>query len=98
LFLTVAQVLAVFNISKGLDKDGKEIEPDLGAPTGLGNTTDLRASTDLVSQVPAFECEITPRGKKQVELIKAVELSHPFGKGDGETLEKMGIFSSRSAT
>jgi hypothetical protein len=72
IFLTVAQCLTAFNIRKATGKDGREIEPELGA------------TTELVSYVLPFQCAITPRSPEYVALIQAVEQDHPFEKSDAE--------------
>ncbi|KAF2425530.1 cytochrome P450 [Tothia fuscella] len=72
MFLAVAQCLAAFNISKAVDENGCEIEPKLGA------------TTELVSYVLPFQCDITPRSDEYVALIRAAEQDHPFGESDAE--------------
>ncbi|KAG6883188.1 hypothetical protein C0992_009449 [Termitomyces sp. T32_za158] len=52
-------MIAVFNIEKARDADGKVIEPSLETSSGL-----------LCKPLP-FKCSITPRSKKAQGLIKA---------------------------
>jgi len=59
LFLNMAGVLAAFNISKALDKDGKEITPKVEYQAGI------------VSHVVPFQCNITPRSSNAAALVKS---------------------------
>lgn len=75
LFLTIAQTLAVFDIQKAVDKTtGKVIEPIVGTTTGL------------VAHPLPFQCSILPRSKKHEELIRQVEVEHPWEEGDAKFL------------
>ncbi|CAI7591607.1 unnamed protein product [Penicillium glandicola] len=75
LFLTIAQTLAVFDINKAVDKEtGKVIEPVVGTTTGL------------VAHPLPFKCDIVPRSEKHVELIRQVEVVHPWEDGDAKLL------------
>ncbi|KAJ7637837.1 cytochrome P450 [Mycena rosella] len=56
LFITYAQVLAVYNISKGTE-NGVPVQPDVGRSEGV------------VSRPTAFKCDIKPRNKKALSLI-----------------------------
>ena len=76
LFLTIAQSLAVFEISKGVDQQtGKEIEPLLGTKPGL------------VTHLFPFQCKIVPRSEEHAKLIRKVELEHPWEEGDAKLLK-----------
>lgn len=75
MFLTVAQTLAVFDIQKAVDeKTGKVIEPVIGARPGL------------VAHPLPFQCRIVPRSKKHVEMIRKIEVDHPWEEGDAKFL------------
>ncbi|RCI13695.1 hypothetical protein L249_8212 [Ophiocordyceps polyrhachis-furcata BCC 54312] len=54
-FLTIASMLAVFNIGKAVDELGREIEPK------------LEISQALLNHPEAFPYKITPRGPEQVD-------------------------------
>ncbi|TEB32646.1 cytochrome P450 [Coprinellus micaceus] len=58
-FLGVASILAVFDISKAKDDNGNIIEPPLGQTNGT------------ISHPNPFPCEIKPRSQAAVELISA---------------------------
>jgi len=58
LFLTMASVLATFNISKARDEFDNEIEPDRAVLRGL------------VNRAAPFKCSIKPRSQTAVSLIK----------------------------
>ncbi|KZT75151.1 cytochrome P450 [Daedalea quercina L-15889] len=55
--LNVASVLAVFNISKAVDEQGREIEPD------------VRFTSSTTSHVENFPCSITVRSPELLELV-----------------------------
>jgi len=59
LFITVASVLATFNISKARDQSGNEIEPPRTMIHGL------------VNRPTPFKCDIKPRSDVAVALIRA---------------------------
>ncbi len=76
LFLTIAQSLAVFDISKAVDKQtGREVEPVLGTKPGL------------VAHPFPFQCRIVPRSEKHAKLIRKVEVEHPWEEGDAKLLK-----------
>ncbi|KAL7623778.1 hypothetical protein AAE478_005331 [Parahypoxylon ruwenzoriense] len=75
IFLTIAQSLAVFDIKKAVDEStGREIEPALGTTAGL------------VAHPLPFQCKIVPRSEKHVELIRIIEVEHPWEDGDAKLL------------
>ncbi|THH07896.1 hypothetical protein EW146_g9173 [Bondarzewia mesenterica] len=63
LWITVTSVLAVFNVTKAKDENGKEV--DVGADY----------SDSLVSFPLPFKCAIVPRDARSMELIGASETS-----------------------
>jgi Cytochrome P450 len=75
IFVTMAQTLAAYHISKPLGHDGREIEPTIDFTPGF-----------VTSPVP-FQCAFTLRSPKYEDLIRAVEKQHPFGVGDADILE-----------
>jgi len=58
IFITVASILATFDIGKPRDKDGNEVEPEASYGPGL------------VSGPEGFRCTIRPRSDDKVRLIK----------------------------
>ena len=65
LFITVARVLAAFDLGKAVDKAGKEIEPQrVGSP-------------GLIMRVHDFPFDIKPRSEQYVRLIRSFETEHP---------------------
>ncbi|KAJ7688010.1 cytochrome P450 [Mycena rosella] len=60
-FITVASILAAFNITKTVGDDGKLIEPSQEYTSSL-----------LTSPLP-FKCSIKPRSRAALELIRATE-------------------------
>ena len=75
LYLTFAQCLAVFNIGKAVDENGKDIEPRIEMKAGI------------ISHPVPFKCRITPRSKEHEELINRVELEHPWRESDSRFLQ-----------
>jgi len=57
LFLNMSNILAVFNVSKSLDKNGMEVEPNIAWSTGP------------TMHLGPFECQIKPRSKQHLMLI-----------------------------
>lgn len=74
IFLTIAQCLAAFNISKAIDEAGKEIEPTVEFTPGI------------VSHPVPFKCTITPRSQKYEKLIKNVEMEFPWEESNAQDL------------
>lgn len=60
LFLNITNVLAVFNISKELDKDGKEIEPNLDFSTGVTTLVTCDVVQNCTFILPSFPFVQTP--------------------------------------
>ncbi|KAI3326720.1 cytochrome P450 oxidoreductase OrdA-like protein [Xylariaceae sp. AK1471] len=73
-WLTIAQSLAVFNISKGLDENGVEIEPTVHFTPGL------------ISRPEPFKATIKPRSSQHEALIRQVETLHPWEKSNADEL------------
>ncbi|KAL7929529.1 cytochrome P450 [Trichoderma chlorosporum] len=74
-YLTVARLLAAFTISKGVDENGKEIDAECIQTAGL------------VSHPVKYAYSIKPRNEKYADLIRQVEVEHPWEKSDSEYLE-----------
>ncbi|KAF7369664.1 Cytochrome P450 [Mycena venus] len=65
IWITVASMLAAFDIEKAVDKDGKVVEPSFEySSTGV-----------LFTPLP-FKCSITPRSPEVVEVIQGTSESH----------------------
>ena len=75
LFITIAQSLAVFTISKHVDKTGKAVEPEVAFEPGT------------ISHPIPYRTSIKPRSKKHEELIKATEQKYPWEESDAKELE-----------
>ncbi|KAK2053880.1 cytochrome P450 [Colletotrichum caudatum] len=70
IFITVARLLATFDIKKAVDGSGNEIEPEIHGTSGL------------ISRLQDFPYSITPRSAKSVHLIRSVETQHPHHGDD----------------
>ncbi|WYZ44616.1 hypothetical protein EsH8_VII_001052 [Colletotrichum jinshuiense] len=76
LFLTIAQSLAVFNISKPV-VDGKPVEPAIKFTPGV------------ISHPEPFDTSIKPRSSHHEKLIRTIEQTYPWEESDSKTLESI---------
>ncbi|KAI1775377.1 putative cytochrome P450 oxidoreductase OrdA-like protein [Hypoxylon cercidicola] len=76
LYLNIAQVLAVFNISKHVE-NGREIEPSLHLEPGV------------ISQPMPYKCLIKPRSPHHEKLIRSIEDRFPWEESDSKVLESI---------
>ncbi|KAJ5793144.1 uncharacterized protein N7503_009122 [Penicillium pulvis] len=76
LFLTIANTLATFNITKGVGSDGREIEPPVDFTPGI------------ISHPLPYECNFTPRSEKHKALILDFERETPFENSDAVALSE----------
>lgn len=77
LFLTISRLLAVFDINKAVDKRGKEIVPEINITPGL------------IGHPRKFPYIIKPRSAKHVDLIRSIEVDHPWEEGDAGLLSPL---------
>ncbi|CAG8247576.1 unnamed protein product [Penicillium olsonii] len=77
LFLTISHTLAVFNITKPLNKDGQEVESSVNFTPGI------------ISHPEEYECVFTPRSNEHREHVLEFERNHPFEKGDAPYLKEV---------
>jgi hypothetical protein len=75
LFITIARILAVFNITKAVDEHGNPIEPRVGYTPGV---------VSHLTQFPSTV--ITARSKRHEELVRSIEVDHPWEKSDVDSL------------
>lgn len=75
LFLYVAQTLAVFDIGKAVDEEGREIEPELKATPGV------------ISHLEPFAFMITPRSEGHDEMMRGLEREMPVEADDSAMLD-----------
>ncbi|KAI1756353.1 cytochrome protein [Xylaria castorea] len=73
-WLTIAQSLSVFNISKGLDENGLEIEATAQFTPGV------------ISRLEPFKAIIKPRSPQHEVLIRQVEELYPWEAGNADEL------------
>jgi hypothetical protein len=74
LFITIAQTLSVFNVTKPVE-NGVVIEPELKFERGA------------ISHLVTYRASIEPRSEKHAEVIKQAELEYPWEKSDVEALK-----------
>ncbi|TGJ83633.1 hypothetical protein E0Z10_g5125 [Xylaria hypoxylon] len=80
-WLTIARSLAVFDISKGLDESGSEIDP----------TTQYAPTPGLISRLESFKATIKPRSSRHEVLIRQLEELHDWEAGDADEVHKIVI-------
>jgi cytochrome P450 len=76
-WLTIAKSLAALDIRKGIDQNGKEIEPTVDFLPGI------------ISHPVPFKAAIKPRSPEHEELIRAVESDHPWEESSAKALESI---------
>ncbi|KAH0006076.1 putative cytochrome P450, partial [Aureobasidium melanogenum] len=76
LFLVIAQSLAVFDINKKVDKEGKVVEP---VHEFMGGT---------VSYPKAFEVSVVPRSQRHENLVDEVVELYPWQESDARYIIK----------
>ncbi|KAI1348904.1 cytochrome protein [Xylaria sp. FL0043] len=74
-WLTIVRSLAVFDISKGLDENGCEIEPTVKFTPGI------------ISRPEEFKATIKPRSRQHEALIRQVEELHPWEESGAAELQ-----------
>ncbi|KAI4616762.1 hypothetical protein J4E83_006342 [Alternaria metachromatica] len=77
LFITIAQTLAVFDITKFVDGDGRVVEPEVKFEPGA------------ISHPVPYRCSIKPRSEAHERLIKASEKLFPWEESDAKELENI---------
>ncbi|KAI3393133.1 hypothetical protein diail_4701 [Diaporthe ilicicola] len=70
LFITISRLLAAFNMTKAVDESGNEIDPEMHSTPGL------------ISRLLDFPYSIKPRSARYTDLIKSVEVEHPWEEND----------------
>ncbi|KAI0100388.1 putative cytochrome P450 oxidoreductase OrdA-like protein [Nemania sp. FL0031] len=78
-WLAIARSLAVFNISKGLDESGREIEPTTQFTPGL------------LSRLEPFKATIKPRSSQHEAMIRQVEELYPWEASNADEVQKIVI-------
>ncbi|GAW20575.1 hypothetical protein ANO14919_100830 [Xylariales sp. No.14919] len=76
-WLTIARALAVFDIGKGVDESGDEIEQAIKFIPGL------------VTRVEPFKATFKPRSPQHEALIRQAEELYPWEQGDAAELEDL---------
>ncbi|GAW21489.1 hypothetical protein ANO14919_110100 [Xylariales sp. No.14919] len=76
-WITIAQTLAAFEISKGLDENGVEIEPA------------VRFQPSVISRPEDFKATIKPRSPQHEALIRQSEELYPWEESGANELQKI---------
>ncbi|KAJ8108663.1 hypothetical protein ONZ43_g6355 [Nemania bipapillata] len=78
-WIHIAQCLAVFDISKALDEDGREIEPTVQFLPGL------------ISRTEEFKATVKPRSHQHEALIRQLQEQNPWDKSNADELQEIVI-------
>ncbi|KAL6877737.1 cytochrome P450 [Trichoderma longibrachiatum] len=77
LFLNMASLVAVFDMTKAVDEKGNVLEPKLDFEAGI------------IARPKPFPFKITPRSEKHTELIRGFEREHPWEESDAAQLGEL---------
>lgn len=69
--------MAAFNISKPLDTDGREVEPEVKFTPGV------------VSHPAPYSVAVTPRSEGHERLVRELEQKYPWQESDAKVLDGM---------
>ncbi|KAL6802250.1 cytochrome P450 [Trichoderma sp. SZMC 28012] len=84
LYLTISQTLAAFNIGKAM-QGGKPVE------------VECKHTTGVVDHPAKFQYSIVPRSEKYAELIRRVEVDHPWEESSGEAIQGSAVLDKFKA-
>jgi fumagillin biosynthesis cytochrome P450 monooxygenase len=73
-FITIANILAIFNISKAIDKQGHEIE------------VTYEPTTSIISHPKTFCYSIAPRSQEHAELVRRIRVDSQWKDSDADHL------------
>ncbi|KAF5597878.1 oxidoreductase [Fusarium pseudocircinatum] len=82
LFISISRLLAAFQIQKAVDGRGNEIEPQISVTPGL------------ISHIRDFPYDIKPRSEKYADMMRQVEVDHPWEQADATFLNMDGSLES----
>lgn len=83
LFISISRLLSAFNMKKAVDGRGNQIEPQISITPGM------------IAHIRDFAYDIKPRSEKFADLIRQVEIDHPWQKGDARFLDEK-LFSEEA--
>ncbi|TKA78809.1 hypothetical protein B0A55_02231 [Friedmanniomyces simplex] len=79
IYMTFAQSLAVFDIRKAVDAQGKEI------------VAEHKYGCGIISRPEPFGVRVTPRSERHAQLIQGVLKRHPWEESDARCLDGMKV-------
>ncbi|EXA33528.1 hypothetical protein FOVG_15243 [Fusarium oxysporum f. sp. pisi HDV247] len=74
LFISISRLLSTFDIKKAVDGRGNEIEPQISITPGM------------IAHIRDFPYDIRPRSEKYADMIRQVEVEHPWEQADARFL------------
>ncbi|KAL7914398.1 cytochrome P450 [Trichoderma velutinum] len=84
LYLTISQTLAAFKIGKAM-QEGKPVE------------VKFKHTLGVIDHPEEFQYDIVPRSEKYAEMIRRVEVAHPWEGSSGEAIQGNAIFNKFKA-
>jgi len=78
IFLSIAQSLAVFNVTR-IVENGKEVDPV------------MRFQLGIISHPAPYETSVKPRSPGHEALIRSVKTEHPWEKSDADILNSIDV-------
>ncbi|KAI1024647.1 hypothetical protein LB503_007131 [Fusarium chuoi] len=76
LFISISRLLAAFDIKKAVDGRGNEIEPQINLTPGM------------IAHIRDFPYVVLPRSEKYADMIRQVEVDHPWEHADAMFLSQ----------
>ncbi|KAM0319659.1 hypothetical protein ACHAPQ_010255 [Fusarium lateritium] len=74
LFITISRLLSAFDIKKAVNEHGDDIEPEISVMPGM------------VARIHNYPYDIRPRSEKYINMIRRVQVEHPWEEGDARFL------------
>jgi cytochrome P450 len=85
LFISISRLLSTFDIKKAVDEHGNEIEPQISVTPGI------------IGHIRDFPYDIKPRSEKFTDMIRQVEIEHPWEEGDAHFLDEKLVLEKAKA-
>jgi cytochrome P450 len=80
LFISISRLLSAFDINKAVDGRGNDIEPEVSVTSGM------------IAHIHDYPYDIKPRNEKYADMIRQVQVEHPWEEGDAQFLgEKVSL-------
>ncbi|RGP61344.1 o-methylsterigmatocystin oxidoreductase [Fusarium longipes] len=84
LFITISRLLSAFEMKKAADEHGNDIEPEIGITPGM------------IAHLHEYPYDIKPRDEKYSDLIRQVQVEHPWEEGDAQFLGDFSLWATEA--